>query len=149
MSLKKPCGRQGCHNLCGISDRYCVDHIHLIQESEAERQKAYDTKVRKVRDKEYTGFYHSPEWQRMRDYIIKRYDGIDLYAFDIDHKIVSATMVHHIVEIKESFMSRLNISNLIPLSDTSHAKINTMYQSDKKKTQQLLYDILRKHSKQG
>jgi len=146
--LKKPCGKQGCHNLCGISDRYCANHIYLIQESEAERQKAYDTKVRKVRDKKYTDFYHSPEWQRMRDYIIKRYNGIDLYAFDIDHKIVSATMVHHIAEIKEGG-ARLDPDNLIPLSDTSHARVNLMYKDNKVKAQQMLYEILRKHSKQG
>lgn len=49
---------------------------------------------------------------------------IDLYAYYHDGKIIPATMVHHIVPISEDYTKRLDMDNLIPLSDKSHGIVH-------------------------
>ena len=77
-----------------------------------------------------------------------RYDGIDLYAFYVQHRIETADMVHHIVEIEEDWTKRLDIGNLFPLSNKNHGIISALYKRDKttkKQTQAQLRGILKMH----
>ena len=59
------------------------------------------------RNKKTAQFYVSKEWRAMRGYILSRYDGLDLYAFHVQHRIATADMVHHIVEIEDDWNRRL------------------------------------------
>ncbi len=142
--LTKFCNAPGCHNLCAITERYCPDHTHLIAEQEAKRQSAYDRNVRHGKDTQYTAFYHSPEWEAKRDYIIAKYDGIDVYAYYITHRLMAATLPHHIIELRESWALRLSDSNLIPVSAKSHSDIGRLYKKDKASTQMMLRGLLKR-----
>lgn len=145
MSLTKFCNAQGCRNLCAITERYCQDHAYLIAEQEAKRQSAYDRKVRHGRDERYTAFYHSPEWEAKRDYIIAKYDGLDVYAYYINHKLMAATLPHHIEPLREAWHLRLTDSNLIPVSAKTHkGDLERLYKKDKAGTQMMLRGLLKR-----
>ena len=113
-----------------------------MAQREAERQARYDKTVRLERDARYTTFYHSGVWEDKRRYIISLYSGIDVYAYYAKGKSISATMVHHITELKEDWSLRLADSNLIPLSDASHREMARLYRNNKASTQKLLRGFL-------
>ena len=68
-------------------------------------------------------FYHSKEWQRQREYILKR----DHYLCTEPNCKNAATEVHHIVEINESNVNDINIllneKNLRSVCHECHARI--------------------------
>ena len=151
MALKKFCSVSGCRNLCDIGNKYCDDHAHLLDEQNAERYKRYDKQVRHGRDQLYTEFYHSNEWDKARIAVLNMYNGMDPYAYYVEHKIEPATMVHHIMELKEFWSLRLDLRNLIPLSDSSHKKIGLLYKSGndvKEETQDKLMGLIERWRKE-
>lgn len=97
------------------------------------------------RNKKAAAFYVSSEWRKTRAEAIRRFDGIDIYAFYALHEIQTADMVHHIVPIEDDWNRRLDIANLIPLSNRNHGIIEGLYNKDeqtKKATQKMLYELL-------
>lgn len=103
--------------------------------------KLYDTYCR---DKQCAEFYNSPEWEKLRSFVLAKYKGLDLYAFFIQKRIVYADTVHHIEELKENWNRRLDVNNLFPVSSENHNRIHKLYLKDKKRTQKLLFDLLKR-----
>lgn len=102
------------------------------------------------RNKKTAAFYVSSEWRKTRAETIRRFDGVDIYAFYVLHVIQTADMVHHITPIEDDWNRRLDATNLIPLSNHSHGIIETLYSKDeqtKKATQKMLYDLIERHWK--
>lgn len=141
---KKICNFSGCHRIIAGTEKYCEEHKKLYGQLKTDKNRRYDKKIRHERDKQYTEFYHSDEWKKLRDTILKKYKGLDLFAYFIEHKIIVASTGHHIVEIKDDWIQRLTIENIIPVSDASHKKIHTLYRQDKEETQKLLRELLKK-----
>lgn len=141
---KKICSFSDCHRVIPGNEKYCEEHKKAYEEVKALKNRRYDTKVRHDRDKQYTMFYHSKEWEALRAYVLATYKGLDLFAYFIENTITPASTGHHIVEIKDDWSLRLTIDNIIPVSDVSHKKIHAMYSKDKKKTQNLLRNLLKK-----
>jgi 5-methylcytosine-specific restriction protein A len=148
MSVKKFCANPGCNTLCDIGQRYCEKHQLQQGEVKAEINRLYDKTIRRGRDKVYTDFYHSGAWEATRDAVLQRYSGIDLYAYYIEHRIVPADMVHHIVELKDDWSVRLDTKNLIPLSDDSHRTIGKLYKREKDGTQELLRELMQRWNRE-
>lgn len=144
----RPCKQRWCKNLTRDITGYCLDHIHISEEKKAQRQKHYDRYTRNNKDKRYTAFYHGKEWGSLREYLLTLYNGIDIYAYYVDNKIVVANTIHHIEEIKDNWDKRLDVDNLFPLSDVTHNKIHSLYSKDKKGTQRLLVELLERFMKQ-
>lgn len=83
----------------------------------------------------------------MRQHILDKYDGIDVYAYILYGHIEPATLVHHIVEFKEDKTQSLVEQNLIPVSASTHNIIHSAYdksKSDKQAMQATLYECLRR-----
>ncbi len=102
------------------------------------------------RNKKTADFYVSKEWRITRDNVLKLYDGLDIYAYYVQHRIVAADMVHHIEEIEENWARRCDLTNLLPLSDGNHGIISALYRKDqdtKKATQKLLTRLVEEHWK--
>lgn len=102
------------------------------------------------RNKRAAGFYVCSEWRNMRAAVMRLYDGMDIYAYYIQHRIVTADMVHHVVEIGEDWSKRLDIENLLPLSNGNHGIISALYEKDeatKKATQKQLRELMAFHWK--
>lgn len=102
------------------------------------------------RNQRAAAFYVCSDWRKVRETVLRLYDGMDIYAYYIQHRIVAADMVHHVVELEEDWTRRLDIKNLLPLSNGSHGTISTLYAKDeatKKATQQQLLGLMEAHWK--
>lgn len=140
MALKKLCCKQGCNNVIDVGERYCSDHKFITEQRDTKRHKLYDAQKR---NKEARAFYHSTAWEQVREYVLARHKGLDLYAFFVHKTIVPATTVHHIVELEEDWNLRMDTANLFPVSDGNHNVIHSLYQRDKRGTQEMLQGFLR------
>lgn len=140
VKAKRPCAKIGCRNLT-LNGKYCKEHNNLSKVEKAIRNNFYDNNVRNKKIKE---FYQSREWKKTRDYILKQYNGLDLFAYYIENKIIYANTAHHIVEVKDDWSLRLNADNLFPITEGNHNKIHAMYAKDKEGTQELLGKIIKK-----
>lgn len=139
---KNICNFSDCHRIIPGNKKYCPEHEKEMERFKQEKNRRYDTKIRYKRDKRYTEFYHSKEWEILRDYIIKKYKGLDVFAYCIENRIVPATTGHHIIGLKEDYSKGLVIDNIIPVSDESHRKIHAMYNRNRKGTQKMLKELL-------
>lgn len=109
-----------------------------------QRHKEYD---RCSRDKDAAKFYSSASWKRMRQYILDKYDSIDVYAYILYGQIEKADTVHHIIELKDDKSQALVEQNLIPVSSSTHNIIHASYDkslADKRAMQATLYECLRR-----
>lgn len=134
---KKICNFSGCNNIIPFNKVYCDEH----EKNKSERYIDYD-KYR--RDKKANKFYHSTEWLKVREVIFNRYKGIDMYLYLTEGIIAISTTVHHIEELKDNWNRRLDLDNLIPVSEATHKKIHAMYSKDKFGTQELLFSLIDK-----
>lgn len=139
MALKKICPK--CHRIIDVGQAYCADCTLKREQERANNNKHYD---KYHRNQQSRGFYHSPEWDAVRNRAMQRYNGLDIYAYYVLNRIEHADMVHHIVEITEDWNRRLDITNLLPLSNRNHNTIGAMYQTDKAGTQETLMELIYK-----
>jgi len=102
------------------------------------------------RNSKAAAFYVSGEWRPVRANTLRLYDGLDIYAYYIQHRIATADMVHHIIELDEDWSRRIDMTNLLPLSNQNHGIISALYEKDeatKRQTQQLLFGLIASHWK--
>lgn len=141
--LNKFCSWSGCKAIIPISQSYCDKHTPTAEAQEAQRQSNYDKRVRLTRDKQYHGFYLSPEWARMKRYIHNKHHGLCVYSLFENNTIAQADAVHHIIPLREAWGKRLDISNLIPLAGSVHGTIESEYaHGDKAGMQDRLFGLL-------
>lgn len=136
MALLKLCR---CGKKISIGEKYCNECNIKVEQSKRDSNKHYD---KHIRNKRSTEFYHSKEWINLRVFVLDKYKGIDLYAYYIENEIKVADTVHHIEEIKDNWSRRLDISNLMPVSSSSHNTIDALYKRDKARTQKMLFGLL-------
>lgn len=141
MALNKYCR---CGKQIPIQNKCCDDCIGYYQKQNAKYQKKYDSTKRVNAD-----FYESLEWKSIREVVITKANGLDLYEYYINKAIVKANTVHHIIEVKEDYELRLDITNLIPLSASNHKKIHKKYLRNKRATQQMLMMVLEQARQSG
>lgn len=113
MAYKKYCVHVGCNKLIDITKVYCPAHSR----TNAERNAEYD---KTQRDKKAKAYYNSAEWKAARARTLARDTGIDIYLYVTEGRVVPATMVHHIVELREDYTKRSSPSNLISVSEATH-----------------------------
>jgi len=131
--LKKKCSRQGCNVLVDYGVKYCIKHKEEFQLSEKERYKEYSYRRRQDEEqKKYQDFYSSTIWDKARDVVIDSTYGIDIVEFYRTGKIVEGYTVHHIIELDEDWNKRLDIDNLIYLSESNHQHIHNLYKKNSK-----------------
>lgn len=107
-----------------------------------ERHKAYD---KEFRNKENTSFYHSKAWKSLTALCKLKANGLDMWEFIINKRIVKGTLSHHIEELEENRDRALDITNLIWVSDRTHAYIHKEYNKsleNKRKLQEKLFLIV-------
>lgn len=109
------------------------------------RHRVYD---RGSRNKESASFYHSKAWKKLTKLCKLKANGLDLYELETNHRVVKGTLSHHIEELQDNRDRALDISNLIWISDKTHALIHKEYKKDeqsKRKMQRLLFSIIKKY----
>lgn len=136
MSLKKICR---CGKIIDLGDGICTECKSKQQQRTKERHKQYKSNRNDRREQK---FYTSKEWLQLKEHLKVKYKGLCLWSYFIDNKIVMADVNHHIEPVKESWNKRLDIYNVIPLSNRMHQIIHKKYETDKEKTQQELRELL-------
>lgn len=112
------------------------------KKTKAEANKVYDEAQRKNAE-----LYHSKAWKMLRTVCLNKFDNICLWTFFKTGKIVTATLIHHIVEVEENKLKALDIDNLIPVSDEAHREIHELYKTSKVKVQAKLHSIKKEYLK--
>lgn len=112
---KRPCNRPGCREL--TTDRYCEEHAYLAEQQRKDRHKYYD---QHKRDQQAAKFYHSIEWDRVRQQALIRDHGLCQDCL-LEQQITPAGPVDHTIPIRVRWDLRLVLSNLRSLCDRHHA----------------------------
>jgi len=119
----KPCKKIGCPNLTRDKIGYCELHrqeyLEHLRKQKAVREKRYDERVRRVRDKQYSEFYKSDEWERTKTQVLIRDKGLCQWCL-VKGIVRPADVVHHIVPIKEDWSLRFDLMNLVSLCHECH-----------------------------
>ncbi|NFO71586.1 endonuclease [Clostridium botulinum] len=131
---------------CGIKVPYDMeDCINKCKEKRNKlRNKEYDLYNR---DKESTKIYRDKRWLKLTGQCKSKFDGLDIYQLYKYNKIIYGELSHHIIEVKENKDRVFDISNLIYVSNKSHAEIHTAYKKskeDKLAMQAYLFKIVQK-----
>ncbi|WP_017416777.1 hypothetical protein [Clostridium tunisiense] len=148
MAILRLCGWTGCTKVIKNEAKYCSKH----QAIHAEAEKARHTEYRLKRpDKKEQDFYNTLEWKRIRDVARAMQNGVDVFSYYILDKVEEAETYHHIIEIKEDWTRRLDIDNLIGLTESNHRRIHKLYNKsirDKKQIQKLLFNLVQRYYKE-
>lgn len=148
MSIKKLCSYTGCHKVVDEGIKYCIKHERV----DKERYKEYQARrLADTEEKKYQEFYESIEWRRLRKVIALGFLEIDILEYYTTGRIVQGERVHHIVELREDWNSRLDIFNLIYLTEKNHRKVHAIYERserDKKAMQNILFKLIERFNKE-
>ena len=151
MAIKKLCSKTGCHKIVDDGVKYCEVHRKKFELNEKERYKQYKSKrLKDEEQRKYQSFYNSDDWKRVRSSIISAYMGMDIVEYYTTGRVIAGERVHHIVELNEDWNSRLDVSNLIYLTEQNHRKIHAIYESsikNKKIMQDKLFKMIDKFYK--
>lgn len=118
----RPCKYPGCPNLSDQS--YCEVH------RKAARAEAARTYNRNSRDMELQKFYDSSAWRALRKLKLQRNPMCEIcYA---DGRLTEATIVDHIVAVKDSDEGRLDIANLQSVCLSCHSRKTRQEEKERK-----------------
>ena len=73
--------------------------------------------------------YHTERWNRLRAMVMAMYNGVDQYSLSVYGKMEPASTIHHIVPAEEDPALFWTVSNLIPVSRSSHDEIHAAYRT--------------------
>lgn len=133
--------------LISCSVCYRVHLNNFMCEKKLERQRAWEKKNRKRREKKDridNAVYSTRKWRKLRALVLDEHNYICLYTLYKEGRIEKAECVHHIVEILENEKIAFEEYNLIPLSKEKHKLIHELYKEDKEKVQEELREYKRR-----
>lgn len=152
MAMLKQCSRTGCTKIIDDGVKYCKYHQKKYDVESKERYKEY--KERRLQDKQqkkYQQFYSSKSWQRIRQAVINTTFNIDILEYYVTGRIVEGETVHHIKELNEEWDCRLDVCNLIYLTQHNHLRVHKEYskgEREKKKMQKILLSCIDRFQKE-
>lgn len=145
MALMKLCR---CSKRIPLGDKYCIECTEKVEQLNKERHKI--NKLNRT-DKNEQELYTSQEWIKTSDEAKRKTFGLDVYELYINNRAISGQTVHHIVEVKDDWDKRLDISNLIYLTNSNHKHIHNIYlkgKEEKKEMQNILLTLLDRFNKE-
>lgn len=145
MARLKMCSHFSCTKIIEDNERYCNTHKKRYAARQKVRYKDYQRRRLEDHNEAKTqAFYHSDEWIRAKEVAKLSTFHIDIFHYYLIGKIIEGETVHHIIELKEDWSRRSDVSNLLYLSNKNHAKIHSKYNScieDKKRIQKMLLEL--------
>ncbi len=113
---KKVCASAGCRNI--TTKRFCFKCQITADKRNKEQAKNRSKQSAKRYDSKYQAFYKSPEWKSLRERKYKqdplcedcKNNGFIRQGYDVDH----------VIEIKDDWSRRLDITNLRTLCRSCH-----------------------------
>lgn len=121
----KPCRQVGCSQLVQPPERYCALHKWTPEQRAAyerernrERHRRYD---REQRDQRSKAFYSSPDWERLRVFVLERDQHLCQECLK-EHRMTPADTVDHIIPIRVDWSRRLDPNNCRALCASCHSR---------------------------
>lgn len=148
MPILKQCSHRGCSKIIDSNLKHCDYHSKKYEEHNKKRYKEY--KLRRE-DKAEQKFYNTDEWKRIRAACISLQNGIDIVEYYRTGKVVQAEAYHHIEELKDNWERRLDVDNIIGLTERNHRRVHAVYlkgDKEKKSMQRTLLALLDKYYKE-
>jgi len=129
---------------CGVKIDYFTKCCTNCVTDQKARTKQYDKKVRRSEENEkFDKFYKSIQWSCGRKVAIDHYYGLDIYSYYVRQKIEQGKAVHHVIPLKDDWNKRVELSNLIYLTDANHALIErSMMSKDKEATIKMINGLI-------
>lgn len=115
---------------------------------------------RKTRHREYNvvrtdakeqKFYWSEDWNKAKTAAIWQCCGIDLYSLYTTGKVETGQTVHHIIPLKDNWEQRLDLGNLIYLTEENHQCIHKKMKEsneEKEKIIDFLFELKKQFSQE-
>lgn len=118
----RPCLYPGCPEL--TNQTYCMKHqLKRMQQRRRDKAKQDEYYDRFKRDQQSKQFYHSKDWKKAREQALVRDNYLCQHCLK-KKRFTRATIVHHIVEVKEDWGKRFDIDNLISLCAACHNRVH-------------------------
>ncbi|NOV63468.1 hypothetical protein B0H37_001554 [Clostridium beijerinckii] len=124
----------------------CGKRIQTGTICECQRNRHREYKKYRSDDKEQS-FYSSKEWKIIKDKVKDKFKKIDIYSYYVLGELEYGQTAHHIEPLKDNWDRRLEIDNLIYLTESNHQKIHKAMEKDKKNKKQImdmLYELIRR-----
>ncbi len=114
--MRKVCAQAGCR--VRTNKRHCPECQNVHKQRSKNRSKITARKSSAKDDPKYAVFYSSQAWKRLREYKIRKsplcqeceQNGFTRCGYDVDH----------VIEIKDDFSRRLDVTNLRTLCRACH-----------------------------
>ena len=87
--------------------------------------------------------YHSALWKRLCSEAKELYSNMDVYSWYKYGRIEAGLIVHHIIPIKDDYSRRLDLTNLIYLTDANHKAIHALYEESEQKKAEVQQELFR------
>ena len=145
MSVYRKCSR------CGKKIEQYSQCECYVQAKKDSYKRYKDRRRLDKEDKARQDFYSSQEWIRIRDVIRIVCYGLDIVKLYKDNLIEQGYTVHHIIPLEDCWNSRLDICNLIYVSQSTHMYIHSEYDKgpkQKKAMQKILFELLDKFNRE-
>ncbi len=133
---------------CSVCGKKVPQYTQCTCELKKRLENYKDYQKRRLQDeaeKERVSFYQSKEWEQCRDNVARHQYNLDLLEWSKGN-IIQAEIYHHVIEVRESKDTMLDMSNIIGLTKANHNKVHyCMNQSkkEKEKMQNQLKEILK------
>lgn len=152
MARLKLCSHCSCSRVVELGQKYCAyhQHKHMIEQ----RKKYREYQQRRLSDyneAKLQAFYQSGDWERLKEAVKASCYHIDIFEYYLTGKIVEGETVHHILELREHWDSRLDINNMIYLTNKNHKLIHNKYNKgnkEKLKVQKILFGLIERFEKE-
>lgn len=121
----------------------CGKRIQTGTTCECQKNRHKEYKRYRTDDKEQS-FYSSKEWKIIKNKVKNKFNGIDIYSYYVLGKIEYGQTTHHIETLKDNWDRRLDIDNLIYLTESNHQKIHAGIERNKKEIMDMLYRLIKR-----
>lgn len=104
----------------------------------------HQRRIQDEAEKERVTFYQSDEWEQCRNAVASHQFNLDLYEWS-KGEVIQADLYHHVIEVRDSTEDRIDIHNIIGLTQGNHNKIHAYMNKgfkQKRDMQNKLMDIL-------
>ena len=151
MPIMYKCSAKGCSKILEVQG-LCPMHQDKYDKANKIRYKVYTTeRLMDEEQKKYHIFYNTNDWKRIRDSLIASYYAMDIVEYYRTGLVVNGYTVHHVICLEDNYDLRLNVDNLIYLTESNHQYIHKEYnkgEREKKAMQKILMELKKKFNEE-
>lgn len=135
-----------CNKKIPYTTKMCDECTIINAKDKREDNRHYDKTVRK-----HANIYGTKRWHILRAQCLSKFNGLDIYSYYINSRVIYGSMSHHIVPLEDDLTQCYELSNLIYLSRGSHDLVHVEYNRNdksKKDMQKLLRKLIERYEEE-